>query len=220
MDADCLFDWLDIISDKTAISDDELNSLIQLAANDNEEIRSKVAELLVLSNNDLAKEALIHLCNDSDELVRTNACDSLSVFSDVRVYEVLKNRLFSDESSLVKRYALLSIVDIMCDIGIDHLVFKNLFRAILDESESAGIALACYKGLYLLGEQEYLDGMIESLTRGDYQDRCATINELTDVVNEQNGGVIKTAFLALLERESSAAVRSTIATALDKEIWA
>jgi HEAT repeat protein len=208
-----IYEALDSISEKGNIESNDLELLLELSESDNDEIRSYVAEVLVLSNDSLAKNILIHLCGDPDELVRVNACDSLSVFHENAVFNVLYKRAVEDESDLVKRYALLAIVDIMDKIEIDKDNLTDLFVSIEKES-SIGVKIACFKGLYKLGKSEYLHNIINYLSQDDYRDRCLVVNELGDLINEENQAIIVKALYAHKAKESSEAVISTIEKAI------
>ena len=209
MNTETNFDLLDKISEKNNLSEKDLEILIELSKNEDEEIRSYVAELLVLSDEDSAKKTLIQLCSDTDELVRVNACDSLFVFAEFDVYKILYTVSVKDESELVKSYALLSIIDIMAKIDIDKNQLEELFSSNLN-SDIAILKITSCKGLYLLGFTEYLNKLIDFLNAEDYQDRCFALNTLPDIVNADNYNQIISTLVELKRIEKTEAVLSTL----------
>lgn len=116
-----IYNILDSISQKSCIDEKDIKTLIGLLKTNNSEIKSYIAELLVMASGEDAEIALINLCKDEDELVRVNACDSLSVFSTSASYEQLLKSALNDPSILVRTYAVLSLADIagtpLIDIG-------------------------------------------------------------------------------------------------------
>lgn len=209
MNTDKAYEILDLIADKNDVDLDDISLLIQLSKHNDPEIRSYVAELLVLANDSKAENALINLCNDKDELVRVNACDSLSAFATVDTYKQLVNCILNDSSLLVKNYAILSLVDIMNYIEIDRDELKNLFLNISREDEIS-ISAACFKGLYVLGYKEYFKNIIDLAVAKNYQDRCAVVNILGDIITKDNNQIILSALKDLKKMEKSEAVNSTI----------
>ena len=70
-----IYNILDSISQKSCIDEKDIKTLIGLLKTNNSEIKSYIAELLVMASGEDAEIALINLCKDEDELVRVNACD-------------------------------------------------------------------------------------------------------------------------------------------------
>lgn len=210
-----LYRQLEKIEKSGKIEEKDMSLISELSKNDNSEIRSFVAELLVLANSKSAEKILINMCNDSDELVRVNACDSLSMFCSEDVFNVLIARALNDKSNLVRSYALLSIIDIMEHINIRKDLLKTLFLKSLDNS-SVGIKNACYKGLYKLGEEKYLDEILNLLLSESYQERCLVVNSMFDLINKKNANKISTFLNCLINNEESKAVKSLILDLLDE----
>lgn len=70
---------------------------------------------------------------DEDELVRTEACDSLCCCHDEETYEYLKSKAKKDKSGSVRGYAVISCVDIALEIEKKEDV--NHFLNNLDKTE-------------------------------------------------------------------------------------
>ena len=210
MDTDSAYKLLDSMAEKDDIGSGDVKIITQLSGHEDPEIRAYSAQLLVSAKGSSdAEKALIELCSDSDELVRVNACDSLTAFADIGAYNQLLDCVLNDDSQLVKRYAILSLIDIMNYIKIDKNNLKKLFL-ITSSSDNVPLMAACYKGLYLLGDEKYLDNIIELTTAESYRDRCAVVNILGDIVTNNNRQRILNVLKGLKETDDSEAVKSTI----------
>ncbi len=209
MNIDNAYDILDIISEKNEVDTNDLKTLAQLAQCNDPEIKAYVAELLVIAKGVEAEKILIYLCNDADEIVRVNACDSLSMFPSENSYSCLLKKVLDDVSVLVKTYAVLSILDIINYVEIDTGKLKCLLNANLNSKET-NLRAACYKGLYILGEDKQLGKLIELLNSDKYNDRCMVLNMLETVLTEKNKCYILSAIQNLCKTERSIAVISVI----------
>jgi HEAT repeat protein len=204
---------LDIIEriEESEYEDDvSLEILTKLSKDQDSEVRSRTAETLVLFDSTESEDILIELLNDEDELVRTNASDSLSISTSVKVISLLKGRILKDESSLVRRYAILSIGDIVNRIGYDKYEIIDFLTNQLEKEEIIGVKLCYYTVLYTLGEEKYLDLLLELINEVDYQDRCGIVSLLSDIISEKNVELIKTTLNNRLQVEDTIAVRSDI----------
>ncbi len=209
MDFDNAYNILDLISEKNVIKPSDLVILINLSHHDDSEIRAYVAELLALANGVEAERTLINLSNDEDELVRVNACDSLSTFATTNSYEQLLKCILNDQSLLVKKYAILSLIDIMNYVNVDKNELNMLFGN-LTQKDDISISASGFKGLYMMGDKEHLNNIINLLTAEDYRDRCTVINILADIMENDNQKLIFSALIKLRKTEKSEAVNSII----------
>lgn len=205
---DNIYDALDEIADKKTIDSKDLKFLLSLTQNNDSQIRAYVAELLVLSEDKKAEQALIDMCDDKDETVRVNACDSLCVFPSERTYNHLVECVLNDNSMLVKTYAVLSIADVLKYIEIDKKRLKKLLISNLNKE--IHIRAACYKCLYILGDDTQLQKIIELLNVDNYQHRCTVLNILDDIISDNNKEYILNAVQKLKKTEKSFAVNSVI----------
>lgn len=208
---------LDIIekmghSDK--FTDDDFEILEYLSQDGKEEVRARVAEILVLSDSHEGEKILIKLLTDKDELVRVNACDSLCNSTSLEVINLLKERILKDKSILVKGYAALSIADIVSNTGYDKNELSKFLKDALEKQKVVWVKINFYKVLYMLGEESYLDKLLNELQNKLYRNRCAVVNVLSEIVSERNLGIIKTALIGRLEKEKTIAVRSSIEKAI------
>ena len=208
MNKDTAYDALNLIEKKNKIDLSDITLLMRLSNHHDSEIRAYVAELLVMANSHEAENILLALADDEDELVRVNACDSLSSFATIDSYKRLL-KCINDESLLVEEYAVLSIIDIMNCINIDKKELKHLFLNLIQKGEIS-LSAVCYKGLYMLGHEEYLDNIIKLINAENYHDRCTVINVLGDIISDENKSLILSILKRLREAETSVAVNSVI----------
>ena len=209
MDTDKIYKLLDSIAEKASLKENDINTLLGLSNSDNPEIRSYVAELLVSAHGKKAEKTLINMCVDKDEIVRANACDSLSVFPTFDSYNRLIKCVNNDKSAIVKTYAILSLADIFKRINIDTKDLKKLFIT-YSQDENVSVSAACCRGLYILGEKSYLEKLFKLFVTENYQERCMIINILNSVINNENDKRIFSELRNFRKFETSAAVASLV----------
>ncbi len=206
------YECLEKLEGKKTYTDEDLSNLLDLANSDDSEIRMRVADELGFVSPELAKDALFKLLNDKDELVRASACDSLCNGKSIDVYLRLKEVFRNDESMYVRSYSILSIVDVYKNkhLAIPGNEIVSFLKEALDKETESQIKIPLYRGLYILGETRYLDSLIDELNGEIYQNRCATINMLEEILNESNQEAIESALISRKLKESSVAVISSI----------
>lgn len=209
MSNDEILNQLIDMEDKEQLTPEDIKKIISYANNDDTEIRSLAAQLLVMANSNSAKKTLIELASDNDCLVRVNACDSLGAFIDNDVLKLLEERSKNDDNALVRAYAVLSIGDILCsDIIIQDK--QGFMNELLLKEKSLRVQTAIYKVLYQLGNAEYLDYIIGNLSAKDYTIRCFALNILKEIKNRNNADKIIKKIEKIKENETSTAVISKI----------
>lgn len=214
MNSNKAYDILDLIARKNTVSPGDTNILIRLSHHNDSEIRAYAAELLVLASGAEAESTLTSLTYDNDEAVRVNACDSLSAFPTVNTYKKLYESAVNDSSPLVRKFALLSLADIMNNINADKGILRDLFLKSSQNSDAA-ISSAGYRGLYMLGHKEYLNNLIELTKAENYQDRCSVVNILGDIISNENKHFIISVLKNLRAKEQSEAVNSVVNKIID-----
>lgn len=214
MDKRKMFEILDDIFEKKQFEEQDMNVLVDLAHSDDSEIRAYVADLLVIAKGLVAEQTLISLCGDDDELVRVNACDSLSKFGSEETYDALKKCAYEDSSDLVKQYAIVSIIDIMEIVHIRQSELVELFEYAVKAKQSHGLQIIGHKGLYLIGKKSHLMCLSQYLNDENYHIRCTAVNELVNVANGENVSDIRDWLSDLSKTEKTVAVQSTIDAAL------
>lgn len=204
-----LYEKLEYIDKKAEKTSSDLEFLIKNSENSDSEIRDYIAGLLVYFDGERAQNTLLKLCGDADELVRTNACDSLSVYPSKKVYDRLLQIYKTDQSVLVKNFALLSAVDMVKYVGADEKELKKILHRVVEE-HSGQILTTAYEGLYILGEKDALKKLFEMLGHADYTVRCSVVNTFLDIADNENINEIVQKLKKHRENEKSGAVLSTI----------
>lgn len=209
MNNEKIYQTLDLISQKSVLETEDINALLKLSQSEDSEIRSYVAELLVMSFGKKAEEVLINMCSDSDEIVRINACDSLSSFATDNSYNKLIDCVLNDKSDVVKTYALLSLADISGWVKGDIEKLERLFIR-FSTAKNVSVSAACFRGMYILGNKDCLNKLLGLLSAKNYQDRCMVVNMLGDILSNENNSQIISELKKIRQTESSKAVISTI----------
>ncbi len=218
------FDMLKKIEENVEFSDrfsDEEFDILKLYAKDkNYIIRSEVARILVNSTCPRDESILLKLSRDKKHLVRAEACDSLSVSMSKNAIKVLINALRKEKSGMVRAYAIHSLGCISKKLKLEKEI-KSLIKQVLKKESSNLVKISAYKVLYSLNDndREYLYHLIRKLKSKKYQNRCAVINCLDEILNQGNKEtyeIIKETLLSHLEIEKNPLVISLIDNILKK----
>jgi len=202
-------------SDDETIDEDQCDILEQLSNDRSSWVRGEVATTLSWIEDDLSKDLLFKLARDKDEQVRTDAVGSLCDVYEPDVYEVLKEAL-KDPYYLVRGYAVDSMVSVGKVIGVEHNEMTQTINHVLEKERSLFVKLNCYKALYELGHQEYLDSMFSIFRSKNYNTRCAAINVLGRQLSADNQAQIKIFLLRVARTEPAYAVLWSIGKLLDR----
>ncbi|PJI10299.1 HEAT repeat domain-containing protein [Clostridium sp. CT7] len=210
MNLDEKLNKIDEIENRSKFNKIDFEVLEKFSHDINDEVRSKVAEVLIFTDNKQGEEILIDLLDDKDELVRTNACDSLCISKSENVIKLLKNKILRDKSNLVRGYAVASLVDIV--IAMDYKIedMKMFFINVLLREKDNWVKIDVYRGLYMLGDERYLNKLINILNDRNYRNRCSVVNILGALICKENFNVITSALENKFQVEKSEAVKSSI----------
>ena len=200
-------DLLNQFNDAKKLSNNDFLILKKFSKDYNVEIRSIIPPILVKFVSDESKDILLTLARDIDPLVRTEAYDSLSVFLYYSVEIFLFQAIYNEPDELARSYAILSWADVV--LGLKHVTAENIFylqnRRDLDKSDDCKLSY-CY-GLYLFGQKNMLTEILCFLNKEDYHLRCAALNLLSELVNQENKELIRDAVMNLLTTENAVAVK-------------
>lgn len=202
---------LDEIEEHGDFTEEDKKVLKALSKSEFSDVKIHIAELLVNDETPESTAVLLSMAEDGDELVRVNAIDSLCNCQDTEVMKRLMDIAQKDSSDLVRSYAVLSAVDIAksrneCD-NTDIVLF---LKQVLKRESDTGIQLACYRGLYLLDDKNYLTQLEMGLLDADYRNRCAAVHILSEIVDGNNFGQIKNILLKARKTEKIYAVTDAI----------
>ena len=206
-DKDELFD---LVNDEQANID--LNRLYPLATDTDSEVRLLVAELLSRDRTLNSENTLLDLLKDEDELVRAEACDSLSYFTGAKVLDALMFSLKNDEAEIVRCYALQSYWDAY--FNENKSLKKDDMASVLSEifelEKSIQVKLVCAGFLYLCGHLDMLDYLLQELDNTDQYIRNTVMNSLVLISNEENIHNLQLKLKPYYHKESAEFVKKKI----------
>ncbi|MDL2327640.1 HEAT repeat domain-containing protein [Ruminococcaceae bacterium OttesenSCG-928-A11] len=188
------------------INQAQLAALQELAIDRSPLIRAEVASIAVKFINNEVLQLLLSLIRDKDELVRTEAIDSLSVFGESASYDAVSYSAKHDKYYLVRGYAVESMSMIGIKMGLAETSIESVIMGILECEKNAFVKLCCYHALFRLGKTAYFEDIVGSYTSKNYRVRCATINVLMDIVDAENVQVVKKKLATWKAGEKSNAV--------------
>ena len=173
-------------------------------------VRSKCAELLINFKTNESKELLIKLACDNNDLVRTEAYDSLGSFPTNNVEEFLSGAIKIEKDHLARCYAILSWTDVAVALQHNSLrQIKELEENKIQENSQHCALSYCY-ALYLFGKKEVLAELLSYLDNDDYHIRCIVISILSSIIDESNKDLIRGSVKKLYTTEDCIAVRDRL----------
>ncbi|CAM3583493.1 MULTISPECIES: HEAT repeat domain-containing protein [Saccharibacillus] len=180
----------------------DYNFLEKSSRDSDEFVRMEAAVALGFHYNVRAEGMLIRLADDSDWLVRTEACDSLGRGESEAVLSVLERKIRQDRSALVRAYAIHSYGDAAEALRCDPEDVAAFLESRLPREKSHWTRLALFKVLYRCGREAYLNDLLDGLKLAAFNKRCTAGNNLKEVINAANYRTIRAATLDWLGRES------------------
>ncbi len=174
-----------------------------------EEEKIEIAQELAKDTTANGEEILLNLINDNSELVRANACDSLYNNISTTVVKALIEKLNND-TDFVKYYCVLSLGDI-AKISLENKndILNNLYE-LKYRNKDTKVNIAISKVLYELGNKKQLDILLEYLKDSDYQNRCVTLNCISEIINKDNSSKVISFLNETLMIEKTIAVKESI----------
>lgn len=197
------------ISHSSQFTDVELSYLEIFATHKEDYTRSRVAAVLADFTEQRGENLLLRLAKDKDSLVRTEACDSLQYSQSASTYEFLRKRAKRDKNSMVRGYAVSSFTEISKGLHVNTKTKEFLLELQATEKD-VFTKINIYKALYDMGETQYLKHLLKNLNAKVYQNRCAAVNPLKEIVTTENSERIKAALNDRKRHEKSRAVSSSI----------
>ena len=197
------------LANATDFTKEELDILEVFSKDSDEDIRSDVAKLLVNFTDKRGEGILLELAKDTDYLVCTEACDSLSQSSSYSTQKFLMKIVSEDNDKLLKGYAINSIGEISIKLNNSEEIIDYL-EGILKDEEVVFIKINILKSLCLLGREVYINNLIELLDTENYQNRCAVLHSLEEVITDKNMELVYDALKRRRNIEKEYAVTSSI----------
>lgn len=200
---------LNKLEEKNILTGNDINLLKKLLVDSDEEKKILISQILAKDNTTRSENILLGLINDKSELVRANACDSLYNNISNNVVEELLVKANND-TSLVKYYAILSLGDIV-EINTENKqkVIENL-RNLRKNNKDISVNISISKVLYQLGDKAELNILLSYLDDSNYQNRCATLNCISEIISANNFKKIIPILKEKIKTEDSLAVKKSL----------
>ncbi len=167
-------------------------------------IRCEAAVALGIDECREGERILIRLTDDPDDLVRTEACESLAWYASETALRVLERKIRRDRLVMVRAYAVSAYGDVVQGLGRSREEAAAFLESRLLRERSSWGRLLWAQVLYKFGRETYLNDLLDGLELPDLSSRCMAGNGLREVVNVGNCRKIRAAALDWLGRESAA----------------
>ena len=149
-------------------SEDDMEFIYGLCESRDPELRLRAAEALgIVPPSEKSSEYLKKLAADSDELVCTEAMDSIAVNGDMTCMDVLRSN-YGSGSYFIRGYAACSAAELSrrSDRETDGTAFW--LESLLKDEEDEWVRQNICGGLVLLGRNEYLEKLESGLESEDF----------------------------------------------------
>ena len=210
VEKECLLDAIEKrMKDNTTFSSEELAFLTCLSSDSDSYIRYRTADVLSYFSNDVEENLLRSLTKDNDPTVRVQACDSLASSKSLNTYELLLKMSHKDRSGLARGHAITTMVDISIAIGCTEQTKEHLLT-IFKNDKVEFVQICALYAQYVLGDKECLPLLLKKIDTRKYQNRCAVVNSLIEIIDGSNKNTIIECVQERKAIEKSYAVISTI----------
>ena len=173
------------------LSEAEKDAVSELASSREIFFRSMAARALADIGGEFVTDLLILLSSDKNSLVRTEAVDSLGYHPSEKVLELLINKAQNDPYYLVRAYSVSSAYRVSASLGISSDRVRSLAEQLLKKERYVICKVFCLEAMYLCGDDAALAKMITLFDAAAYNGKCAVLNVLTDILNEDNKDIIE-----------------------------
>jgi len=214
LDANSKLEKLDTIENKCSFTHSDISLLEGLARDANEEIRLRVAQVLVFAPVNDAERILLEMTNDTNELVRINVCDSLCCGSSQEVLRMLFAKALND-TYLVRSYAVLSIADVTKNGGLDVEHTRKFLEHGMKKERSCHVKISYCYALCVIGYPQYARDIFEQLNHRSYQIRCFSANIIHQLVEVIDSSAARNSLETRLLVEKANSVRIAIQSTLN-----
>lgn len=188
--------------------------LLQKLNSTNSEERYDAATRLGYLKQKSAVSQLIKHLHDRDALVRIASAEALGYIGAVAAYKSLKRIARYDAHPAARGYAVFSLAQIAQhhkSVKHDAVVW---LEDLLQSGVRAGVRIDANAGLYILGQQQHLPGLIRALQHKYYVSRCAAANMLAFICANQDRSFVINQLRECLKSEPTIAARSSMRNAI------
>ena len=214
------------------------NSEGEFMLNISESEKLEYLEKLESQSVSLSEDILMILYENSDECIRSELAQTLSLYHNELSEKILvyllndkdelvrvnacdslywshsKNtlekllKIMQNDKYLVRGYALLSVADIIINNNYNDFIYK--VKHILKHEKSKFVLMNYDSFLYRLGDDSYLYKISENLNAKKYNVRCHAANLLYNCARKENYLTVINLFDKRLDIENNYAVKSTL----------
>ena len=167
-------------------------------------VRVRAAESIGILHDRSSVNDLISLLQDKNAIVRIESIDSLGAMRAKRAEEALINTFLNDRIALVRGYAAESLAEIGCSKA------KEIIQKQLLTERQGQAKLGMYSALYMMGDRKCIKKVFEFLKSRYYHLRCAAVNTLLFIVEDEDMDDTIKVLSEALQKEKTIAVKSTI----------
>lgn len=200
--------------DELSLSDQ--NFILTCGDDSDSEIRCRACELLAKFPSLKSEEFLLARLTDKDSLVRAEACDSISFSCSKSTLKELL-RITNDKAVLVRGYAVLSAADVQRNLKESSTYTVQFLKNMELREKSRWVKIALCSALISLGCGEYQSKLIEFIDDKRYQNRCAALTRIRELISLGMLDDLPTVERALLARKEKESARSVL-DSIDKTI--
>ncbi len=185
--------------------------LLELSHDQDWEVRERAIEKIGFYTIDYCLDELkdrIRLgISDLNAIVRSTCLDILGEWEDSTSLEKMIEHLNNDESQIVRTSAAIAIGYIGDYSKTRYL--ENRLDKVNDEEK-----VSLYFALFLLGDDHFLENILESLSNEYYRTRCVSANLLVLCATDKNKSQILEQLRNALDKENTAAASSSLTNAI------
>ncbi len=201
--------------DKTDLNQTDWQIISELSKDESTDIRLDVGEMLSSFPCQMSENILLSMINDSEYLVRTTVIDSLSFSKSETVLNVLRDSL-KDNRFLVRGYAALSLGDVQNNIGTDFDETIEILKRSFKRERGEWCKIAIAGSLFLLGEDSFLEVLINNINNRFYKNRLFALNSIIDIFEKCSDRFDKKKLLDILYKRKQTEKTLSVNKALDK----
>lgn len=202
-------DLLDAMECRELTAED-FSHIFALSRDSDPFVRSRCAAVLVNGEGEEAHRLLLHLANDPDAFVRTEAYDSLALFPSRETELLLSHSIYPEDDDLAVSYAILSWADVTAALHDEYSTQIAFVHQLLNDAEFSDCCAECFYALCRFGESDALQNLLSLLDDPDYIVRCKVSNFCKDLADSKNSTIIQNAVSDHLTTETEHSVLSTM----------
>lgn len=149
-----------------------MKKIVKDALSNDPNIRRELAEKLANVQSEKVSIVLKFLAHDVNELVRAEAYDSLSFYSDKNIEKFLRKSIQCEKSKIARNYAIIAWFDVLTNQNKKVLSYIKKKR----KKEKKEICQMSWSYCYYALTGNKIKDFLKFLNSKDYHVQCATLN--------------------------------------------